>query len=92
MLGGWDVAIHPEPLVLHNFALASKMMNMEQFLGAAQERGVLARDGAEQWQRELKVADGDWGFTFAGMMFTVVGKKEESHDNDNRRLHENINR
>ena len=30
-----DVAIHPEPLVLHDFALAAKMMNMEQFLAAA---------------------------------------------------------
>jgi len=72
--------------------LVSRIMIMEQFLAAAQERGVLARDGAEQWQRELKVADGDWGFTFAGMMFTVVEQMEESHDNDNRRVHENTNR
>ena len=53
---------------------------------------MLARDGPEHWSRELKVADGDWGFTFVGMMFAVVGQMEESHDNDNRRVHENINR
>jgi ubiquinone/menaquinone biosynthesis C-methylase UbiE len=70
-----DVIIHPEPLVLHDLALASKMMNMEQFLGAAQEQGVLARDDAERWQRDLKSADAGGRFTFAGMMFAVVGRK-----------------
>jgi ubiquinone/menaquinone biosynthesis C-methylase UbiE len=39
-----DVVIHPEPLVMHDFALASKMMNMEQFLAAAQEGGILCRN------------------------------------------------
>jgi hypothetical protein len=29
--------------------LVSRIMIMEQFLAAAQERGVLARDEAEQW-------------------------------------------
>jgi hypothetical protein len=58
--------VYPEPLVLHDFALASKMMNMEQFLAAAQEQGVMARDEAEQWQRELKAADAEGWFTFAG--------------------------
>jgi len=75
MLGGWDVAIHPEPLVPHNFALASKMMNMEQFLAAAVDQGALDRDGAEKWQRELKAADAGGRFTFAGMMFAVEGRK-----------------
>jgi hypothetical protein len=32
-----DMAIHPEPLVLHDFALATLMMNMEQFLAEARE-------------------------------------------------------
>jgi hypothetical protein len=31
-------AVHPEPLVLHDFTLAVKMMNMELFLSAAQEK------------------------------------------------------
>ena len=70
-----DITLHPEPLVLHDFALASKMMNMEQFLAAAQEEGVLARDEAEKWQRELKSADAKGRFTFAGMIFAVVGRK-----------------
>jgi hypothetical protein len=49
-----DVTVHPEPLVLHDFALAAKMMNMEQFLAAALEQGVLARDEAEKWQKKNK--------------------------------------
>jgi hypothetical protein len=50
-------------------------MNMEQFLSAAQEKGVLARDMVEQWQRELKAADAEERFTFAGMMFAVIRRK-----------------
>jgi len=48
---------------------------MKQFLAAAQEQGVLARDEAEKWQRELKAADAEGRFTFAGMMFAVMGRK-----------------
>jgi hypothetical protein len=51
------------------------MTNMEQFLAVAVEQGVLARDEAEQWQRELKAADVEGRFTFAGMMFAVSGRK-----------------
>ncbi|MCX6686748.1 MAG: hypothetical protein NTV10_08985 [Methanoregula sp.] len=69
------MAIHPEPLVLHDFSLVSRMMNMEQFLAAAQEQGVLAQDEIEAWQRELKSADAKGRFTFAGMIFGVVGRK-----------------
>jgi len=29
----------------------------------------------EKWQRELKAADAKSRFTFAGMMFAVVGKR-----------------
>ena len=70
-----DVTIHPEPLVLHDFSLAAKMMNMDQFLAAAQETGVLARDDVAAWLQELKAADAKGQFTFAGMMFAVAGKK-----------------
>ena len=70
-----DITLHPEPLVLHDFALASKMMNMEQFLAAAQEPGVLAGDEIEAWQRDLRAADEEGWFTFAGMMFAVAGRK-----------------
>ncbi|MCX6682623.1 MAG: hypothetical protein NTY71_06525 [Methanoregula sp.] len=70
-----DITIHPEPLVLHDFDLVSRMMNMKQFLAAAQEQGVLARDEAEKWQQELKAADAEGRFTFAGMMFAVGGRK-----------------
>ena len=69
------MAIHPELLILHDFALASKMMNMKQFLAAAQEQGVLAWDAIETWQGELKAADSKGRFTFAGMMFAVIGRK-----------------
>ena len=70
-----NVTVHPEPLVLHDFALASKMMNMEQFLAAAVDQGALARDEVEKWQRELKAADAGGRFMFAGMLFAVEGRK-----------------
>ena len=70
-----DVVIHPEPLVLHNFSLAVKMMNMEQFLSAAQETGVLAQDEVATWLADLKDADAKGQFTFAGMIFAVMGIK-----------------
>ena len=70
-----NVVIHPEPLVLHNFSLAVKMMNMEQFLTAAQEKGVLAQDVVEAWLADLKDADAKGQFTFAGMLFAVTGRK-----------------
>jgi len=50
-------------------------MNTEQFLAAAQEQGVLAWDEIEVWQRDLKDEDAEGRFTFAGMMFAVVGRK-----------------
>jgi ubiquinone/menaquinone biosynthesis C-methylase UbiE len=70
-----EVVVHPEPLVLHNFSLATKMMNMDQFLTAAQEKGVLERDEVAAWLADLKDADAKGQFTFAGMMFAVMGKK-----------------
>jgi hypothetical protein len=36
---------------------------------------VLARDETKTWQRALKDADAKGRFTFAGMMFAVVGWK-----------------
>ena len=54
------------------------MMNMAQFLAAAVEQGVLARDEIVAWQRELKEADTEGRFTFVGMMFAVEGRKGES--------------
>jgi len=36
---------------------------------------VLARDEAEKWQRDLKVADAEGRFTFAGMRVAVEGRK-----------------
>jgi ubiquinone/menaquinone biosynthesis C-methylase UbiE len=70
-----DVSIHPEPLVLHDFSLAAKMMNLEQFLSAAQEGGVLKREDVAVWLAELKEADAKGQFTFAGLLFAVVGRK-----------------
>lgn len=70
-----DVVVHPEPLVLHDFSLAAKMMNMEQFLAAAQEEGVIPREEVAAWISELKDADAKGQFTFAGMMFAVAGRK-----------------
>jgi ubiquinone/menaquinone biosynthesis C-methylase UbiE len=70
-----DVVIHPEPLVMHDFALASKMMNMEQFLAVAQEGGILCRNEVEEWMGDLKAADAKGWFTFTGMMFAVTGRK-----------------
>jgi ubiquinone/menaquinone biosynthesis C-methylase UbiE len=70
-----DVVVHPEPLVLHDFSLAAKMINMEQFLSAAQEKGVLKPDEVEAWLQEMKAADVKGRFTFAGMMFAVAGRK-----------------
>jgi len=48
---------------------------MEQFPAAALEQGVLVWDEVKQWQRGLKAADAEGRFTFAGMMFAVVGRK-----------------
>jgi hypothetical protein len=35
----------------------------------------VAQDEIEEWQRELKAADAEGWFTFAGMMFAVAGRK-----------------
>jgi ubiquinone/menaquinone biosynthesis C-methylase UbiE len=70
-----DVVVHPAPLVLHDFSLTAKMMNMEQFLTAAQDNGVLARDEVASWLADLQAADGKGQFTFAGLMFAVAGRK-----------------
>ena len=70
-----DVVVHPEPLVMHDLSLTAKMMNMEQFLAAAQEKGVLKPDEVTLWQQELNAADSKGQFTFAGMMFAVTGMK-----------------
>lgn len=70
-----DMAIHADPFVLHDFSLAAKMMNMVQFLSAAQEKAVLSRDEVDTWHQELKAADAKGLFTFAGMMFAVAGRK-----------------
>jgi ubiquinone/menaquinone biosynthesis C-methylase UbiE len=70
-----DVVVHPEPLVLHDFSLTAKMMNMVQFLGAAQEKGVLAREEVAAWVGDLEEAYAKGQFTFAGTMFAVTGTK-----------------
>jgi ubiquinone/menaquinone biosynthesis C-methylase UbiE len=69
------VTIHPEPLILNDFALAVKMTNMEQFLTVAQEKGVLKCDEVAHWLQELRDADAKGQFTLAGMLFAVSGKK-----------------
>ncbi|MCX6690343.1 MAG: hypothetical protein NTZ39_11755 [Methanoregula sp.] len=51
------------------------MTNMELFLTAAQDQNVLARDDIETWLWELKAANAEGRFTFAGMMFAVAGRK-----------------
>jgi ubiquinone/menaquinone biosynthesis C-methylase UbiE len=70
-----EVVVHPEPLVLHDLALASKMLNMEQFLAAAQETGVLMQDDVSAWLAELRAAEAKGQFTFAGIVFAVAGRK-----------------
>lgn len=70
-----DVVVHPEPLVMHRFTLASKMLHMEQFLGSAREHNVLTQDEIDTWLQELAAADKKGQFTFAGMVFAVTGKK-----------------
>ncbi|MCX6690350.1 MAG: hypothetical protein NTZ39_11790 [Methanoregula sp.] len=42
------------------------MMSGEQFLAAAQERDVLARDEIKAWQRELMATDEKGRFAVAG--------------------------
>jgi ubiquinone/menaquinone biosynthesis C-methylase UbiE len=70
-----EVIVHPEVLVLHDFSLAVKMLNMEQFLSAAQDKGVLARNEVASWLQELKAADVKGQFTFSGVMYAVAGRK-----------------
>jgi ubiquinone/menaquinone biosynthesis C-methylase UbiE len=70
-----DVIVHPEPLILHEFSLAFKMMNMEPFLAAAREKNVLSGSEVATWLAELKAADAKGQFMFAGMMFAVAGRK-----------------
>jgi len=70
-----DVVVHPAPLVLHDFSLTAKMMNMDQFLAAAQEKGILAQDEVTSWLAELRAADVKGQFTYAGLIFTVCGRK-----------------
>lgn len=69
------IGVHPEPLVLHDFSVAATMINMEQFLAAAQERDVLARDEVAAWLGDLQEAHAKGQFMFAGTMFAVTGTK-----------------
>jgi len=70
-----DVVIHPEPLIFHDFSLAYRVLNMNQFLAAAVEQSVLSQGEVEAWEQELKSADAAGNFTFTGMMFAVSGRK-----------------
>ncbi|OPY37005.1 MAG: tRNA (adenine(57)-N(1)/adenine(58)-N(1))-methyltransferase TrmI [Methanoregula sp. PtaU1.Bin051] len=70
-----DVSVHPEPLVMHDFTAVATLMNMEQFLAAAQEKGVLAQDEVAAWLSELKAADERGRCTFAGLIFAVAARK-----------------
>jgi len=70
-----DVVIHPEPLIFHDFSLAYRVLNMNQFLAAAVEHSVLSQGEVEAWEQELKSADAAGNFTFTGMMFAVSGRK-----------------
>jgi len=70
-----DVVVHPEPLVLHDFSLASQITNMTQFLAAALEQKILSPREADEWQQEMRSADAFGKFTFAGMIFVVSGRK-----------------
>jgi hypothetical protein len=51
------------------------MMNIKLFLAAAREQGVLAGGETKTWLRELRAANAEGRFTFAGMMFAVMGRK-----------------
>ncbi len=70
-----DISLHPDVLVLHDFSVTAKMMNMEQFLADAQEREVLTCEEVTSWLAQLKDADAKRQFMFAGLMFAVCGRK-----------------
>jgi len=74
--GLYDVTIYPEPLVMHDFSAVSTLMNMEQFLAAAQEKGVLGQNEVAAWLSGLKAADEKGLFTLAGLIFAVYGRKQ----------------
>jgi hypothetical protein len=48
---------------------------MDQFLAAAQEKGVLSHDEVAAWLAELEEADRCGQLTFTGTIFTVSGTK-----------------
>jgi ubiquinone/menaquinone biosynthesis C-methylase UbiE len=73
-----DVAVHPEPLVIHDLETAARVINLDQFLAAAQDKGVLAREAAASWQQEMKSANDRGAFTFAGTIFTVSGRRRSA--------------
>jgi SAM-dependent methyltransferase len=70
-----DVTVHPEALVLQDFARAAQMLNMEEFLARAQEKGGLPQGEVAAWLAALKDADSSGQFTFAGLLFAVTGRK-----------------
>jgi len=70
-----DVEVRSEPLVIHDLETAARVINMEQFLAAAQEKGAIRRDEAAAWHQEMKNADNQGRFTFAGTIFTASGRR-----------------
>lgn len=70
-----DVTIHPEPLVMHDLKAVLRLMNMEQFLSAAKDRGAIPGEELDLWRHEMQIADENGCFTFTGVIFTVSGVK-----------------
>lgn len=70
-----DVAVHAEPLLLHDFSFVRQVTNMTQFLAVALEQKVLSLREADLWQQELESADADGNVTFSGSIFVVSGRK-----------------
>jgi ubiquinone/menaquinone biosynthesis C-methylase UbiE len=70
-----EVTVHAEPVILHDPGLFFQLMNVKQFLPAAQGKGVLSDEEADRWCSDLQAAGSEGRFTFAGLIFTVTGRK-----------------
>lgn len=70
-----DVKVYPEPLLMHDFEPVFHLLNMKQFIMAAEEQGVIGHDTLAAWQQEMQSASDAGRFTFAGLFFVATGRK-----------------
>lgn len=69
------VRISAEPLVMHDFETVCRLLNMKQFLSAAEEQGAIRHDSLSKWREEMELASDTGRFTYAGLFFIASGKK-----------------